>query len=324
MSSAHPSDPQRKLVRADPTTIRGKFLVGYRGWYTCPGDGPVLVQGNEWAHWTNEQGRFDPELVPDPAYYSSNDLLTGPNNQSRVFSSRNTSVVRRHLNIMAQHKIDGVFLTRRGDEIAAAYQGGNGLGTMKMRSEVINSVFRAAEAEGRVVSVMYDLAGMPSHQLENWIAGDWEFMLNQKHVLDSPAYIREHGRPVIAIWGVGFKNANQDPQAVLNLIHRLSDAAGGAYVILGVPITWQKQDNSWQTVYKMADAIAPLSIGTLVDDETVDNWSKDVQQPAIQSLRNGAKKTDYVSVVWPGHEVRKATNRVGLRYDWLICVHRVS
>ncbi|KAG9094943.1 hypothetical protein FRC06_010317 [Ceratobasidium sp. 370] len=199
MSSAQPSDPQRKLVRADPTTIRGKFLVGYRGWYTCPGDGPVLVQGDEWAHW-------------------------------------------------------------------------------------------------------YDLAGVPSHQIEQWILGDWEFMINQKHVLDSPAYVREHGRPVIALWGVGFKYANQDPQAVLNLIYKLSEMVGGAYVILGVPVTWQKQDNSWQTVYKMADALAPLSVGTLVDEESVNNWSKDVQQPAIQSLKGGSKKVDYVSVVWPGHE----------------------
>ncbi|KAG9078548.1 hypothetical protein FS749_009420 [Ceratobasidium sp. UAMH 11750] len=203
---------------------------------------------------------------------------------------------------MAQHKIDGVFLTRRGDEIAAAYQGGKGLGIMKMRSETINHVFRAAEAEGRVVSIMYDLAGMPSHQLEQWVLGDWEFMINQKHVLDSPAYVREHGRPVVALWGVGFKNASQDPQAVLNLIHRLSEMSGGAYVILGVPVTWQKQDNSWQTVYKMADAIAPLSVGALVDEESVNNWSKDVQQPAIHSLKSGSKRVDYVSVVWPGHE----------------------
>ncbi|KAG8736132.1 hypothetical protein FRC10_009664 [Ceratobasidium sp. 414] len=268
MASAQPSDPQRKLVR------------------------------------TNEQGRFNPELVPDPVYYSPGDLVTVPETQSRVFSSRNRSVVGRHLNIMAQHKIDGVFLTRRGDEasafrrIAAAYQGGKGLGVMK-----------------------YDLAGMPSHQLEQWVTGDWEFMINQKHVLDSPAYVHEHGRPVIAIWGVGFKNANQDPQAVLNLIHKLSEMSGGAYIILGgmsngalsvrpkelkschiVPVTWQKQDNSWQTVYKMADALAPLSVGALVDEESANNWSKDVQQPAIQSLRGGSKKVDYVSVVWPGHE----------------------
>ncbi|QRW05819.1 xylosidase/arabinosidase [Ceratobasidium sp. AG-Ba] len=302
MSSAQPSDPRRKLVRADPNTIRGKFLVGYRGWYTCPGDGPKLVEGDDWAHWTNEYGQFNPELVPDPAYYAQEALSTVPQTQSKVFSSRNASVVRRHMNIMAQHKIDGLFLTRRGDEIAAAYQGGKGVGIMKMRSETINHIFRAAEHEGRVVSVMYDLSGMPSYQIEQWVAGDWEFLVNQKHVLDSPAYVREHGKPVIALWGVGFKNASQDPQTILNLIRRLSEASGGAFIILGVPITWQKQDSNWQTVYQVADAIAPLSIGTLVDEETVNNWSKDVQHPAIQSLRAGSKKQDYVSVIWPGHE----------------------
>lgn len=57
-------------------------------------------------------------------------------------------------------------------------------------------------------------------------------------------------------------------------------------------------------MYQNADAIAPMCVGTLVDEEGVNNWSKDVQAPAVQSLRAGSKRTDYVGVVWPGHEVR--------------------
>ena len=29
----------RELKKADPSTIQDKLLVGYQGWFTCPGDG---------------------------------------------------------------------------------------------------------------------------------------------------------------------------------------------------------------------------------------------------------------------------------------------
>ncbi|CAE7077432.1 unnamed protein product [Rhizoctonia solani] len=226
-----------------------------------------------------------------------------PRAQHKLFSSRNPAVVRRHMNIMAMHGIDGLFVTRRGAEIAAAYQpGGNGIGLMKLRSEGINTIFRAAEAEGRVVSMMYDLNGLPSHQIEAWVAGDWDFMLHSKHVIESPAYVREHGQPVVALWNVGFKHAGQDPEMIMRLINRIREMAGGAYIILGVPITWQKQDQNWQAVYSVADAIAPMCIGTLVDEEGVNNYSKDVQHPGVQALKSAQHKTDYVGVIWPGNE----------------------
>ncbi|CAE6433516.1 unnamed protein product [Rhizoctonia solani] len=317
MSSKNPSDPNKKLIRADPTTIRGKFLVGYQGWFTCPGDGPVLVQGNEWAHWTDNDGQFNAELLPDPEYYSPGDLVVMPRAQHKLYSSRNPAIIRRHMNIMAMHGIDGLrhmnimamhgidglFVTRRGSEIAAAYQpGGNGIGIMKLRSEGINTLFRAAEAEGRVVSIMYDLNGLPSHQIEPWVAGDWDFMLHSKHAIESPAYVREHGQPVVALWSVGFKHAGQDPEMIMRLINRIREMAGGAYIILGVPITWQKQDQNWQAVYSVADAIAPMCIGTLLDEEGINNYSKTVQHPGVEALKSAQHKTDYVGVVWPGNE----------------------
>ncbi|CAE6499008.1 unnamed protein product [Rhizoctonia solani] len=271
--------------------------------FTCPEDGPVLVQGNEWAHWTDNDGQFNAELLPDPEYYSPEDLAVMPRAQHKLFSSRNPAIVRRHFNIMAMHGIDGAFVTRRGSEIAAAYQpGGSGVGLMKLRSEGINTVFRAAEAEGRVVSMMYDLHGLPSHQIETWVVGDWDFMLHSKHVIESPAYVREHGQPVVALWSVGFKHAGQDPEMIMRLINRIREMTGGAYIMLGVPITWQKQDQNWQAVYSVADAIAPMCIGTLLDEEGVNNYSRGVQHPGVQALKSAQHKTDYVGVVWPGNE----------------------
>ncbi|KAG8714813.1 hypothetical protein FRC11_007044 [Ceratobasidium sp. 423] len=261
------------------------------------------------ARRTDNDGQFNAELLPDPEYYSPEDLVVMPRAQHKLFSSRNPAIVKRHFNIMAMHGIDGVFVIRRGNEIAAAYQpGGNGIGLMKLRSEGINTVFRAAEAEGRVVSMMYDLHGLPSHQIETWVVGDWDFMLHSKHVIESPAYVREHGRPVVALWSVGFKHAGQDPEMVMRLINRIREMTGGAYIILGVPITWQKQDRNWQAVYSVADAIAPMCIGTLVDEEGVNNYSRNVQHPGVQALKSDQHKSDYVGVVWPGNEGELTVN----------------
>lgn len=63
-----------------------------------------------------------------------------------------------------------------------------------------SSYYAFTNASSPLVSIRYDLSGIPPHQLEQWVAGDWEFMINQKHVLESPSYIREHGVPVVALW----------------------------------------------------------------------------------------------------------------------------
>src|SRR5262245_12178236 len=39
----------------DPTTMQGKVLCGYQGWFTTPGDG----SDRSWAHY-GRRGRFEP------------------------------------------------------------------------------------------------------------------------------------------------------------------------------------------------------------------------------------------------------------------------
>lgn len=42
--------------RANPNTIQDKFLVGYQGWFTCPGDGEPVHRGHHgWLHWCVHQ-----------------------------------------------------------------------------------------------------------------------------------------------------------------------------------------------------------------------------------------------------------------------------
>lgn len=49
--------------------------------------------------------------------------------------------------------------------------------------------------------VRYDVTGVQSERLLEIIEADWRHLVQEKRVLNSPNYLREDGKPVIAIWG---------------------------------------------------------------------------------------------------------------------------
>lgn len=49
--------------------------------------------------------------------------------------------------------------------------------------------------------VRYDVSGVPAERIQDIIEADWGHLLRRKRVLNSPNYLREDGKPVIAIWG---------------------------------------------------------------------------------------------------------------------------
>jgi hypothetical protein len=48
----------------------------------------------------------------------------------------------------------------------------------------------------------YDVSGVPAERIQDIIETDWNHLLREKRVLNSPNYLREDGKPVISIWGV--------------------------------------------------------------------------------------------------------------------------
>lgn len=47
----------------------------------------------------------------------------------------------------------------------------------------------------------YDISGVAAERIQELIETDWNHLLHEKRVLNSPNYLREDGKPVIAIWG---------------------------------------------------------------------------------------------------------------------------
>ena len=47
----------------------------------------------------------------------------------------------------------------------------------------------------------YDVSGVPPEKIEEIIKYDWKHLVFDKRVFDSPSYLREKGKPVVALWG---------------------------------------------------------------------------------------------------------------------------
>lgn len=163
MASSSSIAAGKTLKRADPSTIQDKFLVGYQGWFTCPGDGkPLDPHHHGWLHWFTypipDGGRPNTDLWPDVSEYSPSELFPAPGlkyangEQAFLFSSRNARTVERHFHWMALHGVDGAFLQRFLGQCDLE-QGNQPI--RDQRDEVGQLVRQAAEKEGRVFAIMY-------------------------------------------------------------------------------------------------------------------------------------------------------------------------
>ena len=90
----------------DASTFVGKHMMGYQGWFGCPGDGSAL---DRWFHWCPQDAReltaatasFD--AWPDVSHLGEAELfgsslgLTASGEPARVYSAFNGETVRKHV-----------------------------------------------------------------------------------------------------------------------------------------------------------------------------------------------------------------------------------
>jgi len=82
--------------RVDPSTLDGKVLFGYQGWFDCPSDG-----GDRWSHWARGVPAAESlviDLYPDLREFDPADLCPLPgmtigDRPTYLFSAHNPRVV---------------------------------------------------------------------------------------------------------------------------------------------------------------------------------------------------------------------------------------
>jgi hypothetical protein len=242
----------------DPNGLEGKVLAGYQGWFNAEGDGA----GRGWTHWTKRPREpFAPgnakidlwpdvsELGPDERFASGFRHADG--RPAEVFSSTRPATVRRHFRWMRDAGIDGAFVQRfitdLRDPRARAHV-----------DAVLAACREGARESGRVFALMYDLTGMSSARLRE-LDEDWKGV---KGVLDDPRYLRHEGKPLVAVWGVGFNDGRAYALAdAARIVQLLRDA--GCSVLLGVPTGWRTLDRdaapdpALHALLKAADVVSP-------------------------------------------------------------------
>jgi hypothetical protein len=289
------------------STLTGKVVCGYQGWFTAPGDG----SGRGWRHYP-AGGQFKPgrcciDLWPDVSELDDDEKYPTPfrhanGRVAHVFSSHNRKTVLRHFRWMRQYGIDGVFVQRFGVETVQPLD-------LRHSNTVLAHCREGANRSGRCYAVMYDLSGLREGGVKHVIE-DWKLLVSRMKIGKDDrdaAYLRHGGKPVVAVWGVGF---NDGRKYTLAECERLVDCLkhdkdyGGFTVLVGVPTGWRTLDadsvkeRALHRVIGKADIISPWTVGRYrnlegVADHARRRWKKDLEWCQ-------AKGKGYLPVLFPG------------------------
>jgi len=312
----------------DTSTLTGKVMCGYQGWFAAEGDGA----GRGWYHWSGRNG-FKPgsckidlwpdvsELGPDERYATPFRLADG--RAAEVFSAFNSKTVLRHFKWMKDYGIDGVFVQRFAGEVF----GDKGL---RQFNVVLQNCREGANRFGRTYAVMYDLSGLGAGQMGR-VMEDWRLLRDRMHITEDKAYQRHQGKPVVTLWGLGFSDNRKYTLAEgMDLVKFLKEDPkyGGCTVMLGVPTYWRTlerdtvKDPALHELILRADIVSPWTIGRYGTPEGAVRYAETTLTPDLAWCRE--HKRDYMPVVFPGfswHNMRpesksNAIPRLGGAFLW--------
>ncbi len=257
----------------DATSLRGKVLCGYQGWFRCPGDN--AKQG--WIHWSRDSRRLTPETLtfemwPDMTEYAAGERFAAPGFSSAdgapssLFSSEQPGTVRRHFGWMRTYGIDGIWL----QHFLVDLPGGPLEDRYASRSRVLQNVRAAAQETGRTWAIAFDIAGLPTEKIFEVLTREWKKLVNEGVTQDG-RYLHERGLPVVQIWGFYYQNPHNAMTArVANQLIDFFKAPGApyhAYLIGGGDWGWRRNpDPDWQAFLNRLDAYSPWNVGNVRKD----------------------------------------------------------
>lgn len=316
--SVNPSGEPTVTLSRDTSIseFRGKTFTGYQGWFGTGG------QYNSWQHYAYGSADADGtswprankisiDYFPDVTEYGEGSLAQtgfadlGNGTATKLFDSNAKDVIDTHFQWMKEYGIDGAAIQR--------FVGGLSGRTITRTPEAtqLSKIQNAAEANNRLLYVMYDISGgtqisdaNDTTSISSYVKDmefDWVYNIEQSlKMLDSSSYATVNGKPVVCVWGFGFSNSENtrpsrraDYQEIVNFFHNR-----GCYVILGLPREWRNQ-SQYIDIYNQADMISPWYVGGLgADEASVDSLYSNYLSPDISYCNNNG--IDYYPVVFSG------------------------
>ena len=299
----HYTGPTR--IDIDATTLDGKVLCGYQGWFNTPGDGTSFG----FTHWgqgldRTNGGRFTIDMWPDLSEYASQDLAEVPGlkmpdgSPARLYSAFRKGPVLLHTKWMRQYGIDGVFLSRFIGEASSAARS-------RHVNQVLANVREGCHREGRVWAMMLDLS-MGRNGATAMVMNDWRFLCDKVKVREDSRYLHHQRKPVVLLWGLGFKDRPWTPEQGEELVNFFKNDPqyGGVYLIGGIDPHWRtlsggsRTNTEWAKVYRSFDAISPWDAGRYRDDASMDRIRKNVWEGDLAELKTSG--IGYMPTAFPG------------------------
>jgi hypothetical protein len=280
----------------DASTLTGKYMCGYQGWFQAPGDG----SGGGWFHWFNGSSpvhaSLNTDVFPDLTEYPPAELFPTLMHYSdgsvvKLYSSYKEATVARHFKWMKDNNIDGVWVQRFGPR----HTGWN-----DFTNRVLLNCKKGAETYGRVYTVMYDVSGANNSTLFSDITRDWMYLVDTFKVTESPRYCRHNGKPVVSVWGFGFSDRSITAAVAAQIVKWFKTDAAAKYQATfmgGVNDNWRTIGTPWDSVCRSVDIISPWMVGRFSGVGGADNWKNNIVADIAEAKKIGK---DYLPVIWPG------------------------
>ncbi|MBP2159780.1 MULTISPECIES: glycoside hydrolase family 71/99-like protein [Asticcacaulis] len=292
---------------ADASRLEGAVLVGYQGWFRCPGDGSG--SGFTKGHWflAGPKGpdslypgkrRWIVDMLPDVSEMDKSSLCTVPGKTRggkpiQVFTSFAPATQQTHFRWMREYGIDGALVQRFVKRLPQEYQ---------ENDQVLKNIMAAARDNGRVFAIEYDVTDAKG-DVFGALKADWQ-RLKQMGVTKQPGYQMDEGKPVVSLWGLGFGDGRHisDPDTALEIITWFKGQ--GVRVMGGVPGYWTSlsrdsaKDPRWTKVYAQFDIVQPWAVGRYHSPDGAAQWAQMQYPKDVETTKRNGQK--YMPVIFPG------------------------
>jgi hypothetical protein len=294
-------------LAVDATRLEGKVLVGYQGWFRCPGDGSGI--GFEGGHWflNGPKGpdmghpgkrRWVVDMMPDVSEMDKSSRCTVPGKTRggkpiQVFTSFAPATQQTHFRWMRDYGINGALVQRFVNRLPQLY---------RENDQVLKNIMAAARDNDRVFAIEYDVTDAKGDVFAA-LKSDW-LRLEKMGVTQKPGYQMDAGKPVVSLWGFGFGDGRHisDPDTALEIITWFKGR--GVRVMGGVPGYWTSlsrdsaKDPRWTKVYAAFDIVQPWTVGRYHSPGDAAEWANRQYPKDIATTQQNGQK--YMPVIFPG------------------------